>query len=255
MARPRLCRSPRLLQQGEHVGQNTGDVLFNGVSGCLGASIRHSGFNQALPSYLNCLAFNGVDVSLAIAVGGKIRHLHPRGRDHVGWQFLLADEGYHLSQSPSRCWNDRSHQNQERKEKQESFSHSGPLIGVAVPSGQVLVVTTRHSVFDYWYHRFLYQNVAHIYLGMTLSPRPQLRKFFLHLRLESCEIQAAEDYQDHTRNLREGLNTLVHYIFPKYILPVENFLRYRPARLIEYIGCSWLSITYESFSAPGLPDE
>lgn len=67
------------------------------------------------------------------------------------------------------------------KDKQESFSVSGPLIRVAVLSGQVLVVTTHHSLFDYWSHRFLYQDVADVYLGMPLNPRPQFGQFVNHV--------------------------------------------------------------------------
>ncbi|KAB8262221.1 hypothetical protein BDV32DRAFT_147871 [Aspergillus pseudonomiae] len=66
------------------------------------------------------------------------------------------------------------------RDKQEPFSLSGPLFRVAIVSGQVLVVTMHHSLFDYWSHRFVYQDVADVYLGLQVRPRPQFKQFVNH---------------------------------------------------------------------------
>ncbi|KAJ6059370.1 hypothetical protein N7444_003009 [Penicillium canescens] len=66
------------------------------------------------------------------------------------------------------------------QDKQLPFSLSGPLFRVAIVSGQVLVVTMHHSLFDYWSHRFVYQDVADVYLGLQLRPRPQFKQFVKH---------------------------------------------------------------------------
>ncbi|CAG8059418.1 hypothetical protein PENNAL_c0003G08185 [Penicillium nalgiovense] len=66
------------------------------------------------------------------------------------------------------------------RDKQQPFSLSGPLFRVAIISGQVLVVTMHHALFDYWSHRFVYQDVADVYLGLQLRPRPQFKHFVYH---------------------------------------------------------------------------
>ncbi|KAE8373931.1 hypothetical protein BDV26DRAFT_54415 [Aspergillus bertholletiae] len=66
------------------------------------------------------------------------------------------------------------------QDKQQPFSLSGPLFRAAIVSGKVLVVTMHHSLFDYWSHRFVYQDVADVYLGLQLRPRPQFKHFVNH---------------------------------------------------------------------------
>ncbi|CAG8355140.1 unnamed protein product [Penicillium salamii] len=66
------------------------------------------------------------------------------------------------------------------QDKQKPFSLSGPLFRVAIVSGKVLVVSMHHSLFDYWSHRFVYQDVADVYLGLALRPRPQFKHFVNH---------------------------------------------------------------------------
>ncbi|OQE43301.1 hypothetical protein PENCOP_c003G06442 [Penicillium coprophilum] len=66
------------------------------------------------------------------------------------------------------------------EDKKQAFSLSGPLFRVAVVSQKVLVVTMHHSLFDYWSHRFVYQDVAETYLGLQIRPRPQFKHFVKH---------------------------------------------------------------------------
>ena len=67
------------------------------------------------------------------------------------------------------------------QDKERPFSLSGPLIRVAVTPELRLVVTTHHALFDFWSHRFLYEDVARDYLGMSLKPRPPYKEFVGHL--------------------------------------------------------------------------
>ncbi|KAL5358058.1 hypothetical protein BJX96DRAFT_173097 [Aspergillus floccosus] len=67
------------------------------------------------------------------------------------------------------------------QDKQRPFSLDGPLIRVAVTPEQCLVVTTHHALFDFWSHRFLYEDVARDYLGMSLKARPPFKEFVGHL--------------------------------------------------------------------------
>ncbi|KAF9888999.1 hypothetical protein FE257_008169 [Aspergillus nanangensis] len=65
--------------------------------------------------------------------------------------------------------------------KQRTFSLAGPLIRAAVIQGQQLVVTTHHALFDFWSHRFLYEDAARVYLGKSLNPRPSFKEFVGYL--------------------------------------------------------------------------
>ncbi|GKT45446.1 nonribosomal peptide synthase sidE [Colletotrichum spaethianum] len=58
---------------------------------------------------------------------------------------------------------------------------NGPLWKVTVFSNQILVVTMHHSLFDFWSHRFLYDDVAAVYLGNPIPQRPKFNNFVRHL--------------------------------------------------------------------------
>ncbi|KZL85391.1 bacitracin synthase 3 [Colletotrichum incanum] len=58
---------------------------------------------------------------------------------------------------------------------------NGPLWKVAALSNHVLVVTMHHSLFDFWSHRFLYDDVAAVYLGMAIPQRPKFNNFVRHI--------------------------------------------------------------------------
>lgn len=66
-------------------------------------------------------------------------------------------------------------------DKKKRLSISGPMVRVALLSGQFLVVTMHHALFDFWSHRFLYNDVAAVYRGVTLLPRPPFKRFVKHL--------------------------------------------------------------------------
>ncbi|KAF2490825.1 acetyl-CoA synthetase-like protein, partial [Lophium mytilinum] len=63
------------------------------------------------------------------------------------------------------------------KDRQLELPISGPLFRVGFISGKYLVVTMHHSLFDFWSHRFLYEDVAAAYLGKDIPRRPKFRNF------------------------------------------------------------------------------
>ncbi|KAK4164761.1 hypothetical protein QBC43DRAFT_334301 [Cladorrhinum sp. PSN259] len=67
---------------------------------------------------------------------------------------------------------------QDRKQK---LPLSGPLFRLTVVSEKYLVVTMHHSLFDFWSHSFLYEDVAAAYLGKQIPQRPKFKKFVQHL--------------------------------------------------------------------------
>ncbi|KAF2837518.1 acetyl-CoA synthetase-like protein [Patellaria atrata CBS 101060] len=73
-----------------------------------------------------------------------------------------------------------------------------------VTKANVLVVTMHHSLFDFWSHRFLYQDVANAYFGFSHNPRPPFQRFVRWLQeLESEE--SATFWEDYKKKVRPTL--------------------------------------------------
>ncbi|EPS32046.1 hypothetical protein PDE_07005 [Penicillium oxalicum 114-2] len=75
--------------------------------------------------------------------------------------------------------------------KNDKFTLDGPLARFTVTLDDRLVVTTHHSLFDFWSHRFLYQDVSRVYLGLPLSPRTPFKNFVRYLAKSSKAEQDA----------------------------------------------------------------
>ncbi|EXK83823.1 hypothetical protein FOQG_11982 [Fusarium oxysporum f. sp. raphani 54005] len=59
-----------------------------------------------------------------------------------------------------------------------------PLWKATLTSDQALVVTMHHSLFDFWSHGFLYDDVAAAYMGNPVPQRPSLSRFIRYLQQE-----------------------------------------------------------------------
>ncbi|KAF5647813.1 non-ribosomal peptide synthetase [Fusarium tjaetaba] len=75
----------------------------------------------------------------------------------------------------------------------EAFQQSGsahhwdmekPLWKATLTSDQALVVTMHHSLFDFWSHGFLYDDVAAVYTGNPVPHRPNMSRFIRYLQQE-----------------------------------------------------------------------
>ncbi|KAI0920315.1 Nonribosomal Peptide Synthase (NRPS) [Taiwanofungus camphoratus] len=67
-------------------------------------------------------------------------------------------------------------------DRKRSMQLGSAFFRVAILSGQVLVVSMHHALFDYWSHRLFYEDVASVYLGSPqLSPRPPFSRFVAEL--------------------------------------------------------------------------
>ncbi|OHF00460.1 hypothetical protein CORC01_04210 [Colletotrichum orchidophilum] len=66
--------------------------------------------------------------------------------------------------------------------KTQQWELDAPLWKVTVLTGKVLIVTMHHSLFDYWSHKFLYEDVASVYLGKSTINRPAFSNFARHLQ-------------------------------------------------------------------------
>ncbi|KAG5811425.1 hypothetical protein H9Q74_013570 [Fusarium xylarioides] len=59
-----------------------------------------------------------------------------------------------------------------------------PLWKATLTSDQALVVTMHHSLFDFWSHGFLYEDVAAVYTGNPVPQRPNMSRFIRYLQQE-----------------------------------------------------------------------
>ncbi|KAB5562970.1 hypothetical protein GE09DRAFT_1172120 [Coniochaeta sp. 2T2.1] len=66
-------------------------------------------------------------------------------------------------------------------DRKQKLPLSGPLFRVSVVCQQYLVVTMHHSLFDFWSHGFLYEDVATVYNGKEMPQRPKFQKFVQHI--------------------------------------------------------------------------
>ncbi|KAJ5084968.1 hypothetical protein N7532_009739 [Penicillium argentinense] len=70
-------------------------------------------------------------------------------------------------------------------DKSQRFAMSDLQLRLAVlsrGSQSLLVVTMHHALFDYWSHRFLYEDVAATYLGHPVPSRPSFSHVIRHLQ-------------------------------------------------------------------------
>ncbi|KAK2762401.1 nonribosomal peptide synthase [Colletotrichum kahawae] len=77
---------------------------------------------------------------------------------------------------------------------------SGPLFRVGIVQNKWLVVTTHHSLCDFWSHNFLYQDVSAAYNGKTIPIRPR----FAIRYLSGVHKSQLNDPQHNDLNIKTG---------------------------------------------------
>ena len=91
-------------------------------------------------------------------------------------------------------------------------------------------------------------------LAVNYNGKKQLVAFCIFVA-GSCEIQEADDYQAHVKDLRAGLNTLAHYMIPKYILPVGDFPKMPSRKTDRKLLTKWVeqldTLTLSQYSFEG----
>lgn len=68
------------------------------------------------------------------------------------------------------------------KDKVMGFKLNEPFARFTILQKQILVVSIHHTLFDFWSHHFLYQDVASLYLGRQRTARPPFRSFVYFLQ-------------------------------------------------------------------------
>ena len=78
------------------------------------------------------------------------------------------------------------------RDKAEGVTFGQPFVRFAILNKQILVVSMHHSLFDFWSHHFLFDDVAQLYFGMDLVQRPPFRRFVEHL--QNNDLKAANAF-------------------------------------------------------------
>ena len=81
-------------------------------------------------------------------------------------------------------WEARSQNLEEfkRQDKSKGVNFDEAFVRFTVLDNQLLVVSMHHSLFDFWSHHFLYQDVSSLYLGLEPIQRPPFRRFVHQLQ-------------------------------------------------------------------------
>ena len=78
------------------------------------------------------------------------------------------------------------------EDKKRGFVVNEPFVRFAIIQKQLLVVSMHHSLFDFWSHSFLYEDVARLYLGIESITRPPFREFVHYL--QQLDLKPAKAY-------------------------------------------------------------
>lgn len=73
-----------------------------------------------------------------------------------------------------------------------TISLGGPFFSLTLLNQKILVVTMHHAIFDYWSHRFLYDDAAKIYSGQQILERPSFSRFARYL--QTLDTKEHENY-------------------------------------------------------------
>jgi amino acid adenylation domain-containing protein len=78
--------------------------------------------------------------------------------------------------------------------KYHEWDLNRPLWKATITTDQALVITMHHSLFDFWSHRFLYDDVAAVYLGSSIPRRPSFSNFVGYLQKEVVSSNEARSF-------------------------------------------------------------
>ena len=94
------------------------------------------------------------------------------------------------------------------------------LFNIAVVDERYLVVSMHHSLFDFWSHRFLYQDVAAVYFNKGVVERPPFKRYVKYI-IES-DHKAMNDFW--RRQLKGASRTILNHAPSRQATTVEKIL-------------------------------
>jgi amino acid adenylation domain-containing protein len=93
------------------------------------------------------------------------------------------------------------------EDKNRGVTLGQPFMRVAVLDGSILVVSVHHALFDFWSHRFLFDDVARVYYGRRPEKRPEWKSFVA--LLHSRDTKPSLDFW--REHLSEAVPTVLNY--------------------------------------------
>ncbi|RGP81351.1 non-ribosomal peptide synthetase [Fusarium longipes] len=78
--------------------------------------------------------------------------------------------------------------------KLHQWDMNKPLWKATVTADKALVITMHHSLFDFWSHRFLYDDVSAAYLDNSVPQRPNFSNFVRYLQKEVVSSDEARSF-------------------------------------------------------------
>ncbi|PKX91451.1 nonribosomal peptide synthase SidE [Aspergillus novofumigatus IBT 16806] len=93
------------------------------------------------------------------------------------------------------------------QDKNKGVTLGEPFMRVAALDRSILVVSVHHALFDFWSHRFLFDDVARVYYGRRPEKRPEWKSFvgLLHTR----DTKTSQDFW--REHLGEAVPTVLNY--------------------------------------------
>ncbi len=97
----------------------------------------------------------------------------PHGRSYI--QVVRTDMKLHWKVSSNRLTQ------YQKSGEDKDIAIGQPLFNVAFVQERYLVVSMHHSLFDFWSHRFFYQDVSANFFGESPVERPPFKRFVKHV--------------------------------------------------------------------------
>ena len=94
------------------------------------------------------------------------------------------------------------------QDRDNKLAMAGPLFRVGVVSElghRYLVVTMHHSLFDFWSHKFLYEDVAAVYTGKSVPSRPPFKQFVQYQQQSQMQEQSREFWKSYLADVSPSI--------------------------------------------------
>lgn len=88
--------------------------------------------------------------------------------------------------------------------KEAGITPGQPLFSFTLIQERYLLESIHHSLFDFWSHRFLYQDIAAAYFGESIPERPPFVRFVKHV-LDTDSSLADSFWQEHLNNASRSI--------------------------------------------------
>ena len=107
-----------------------------------------------------------------------------------------------------------------------------PLFSFSLIKERYLLESVHHSLFDFWSHRFIYQDVAAVYFGRSVMERPPFKRF-VKCVLGKDTASAQSFWQEHLKN---ASRTILNHAATSKQVTVEKHWSSKLKKKIQNLG-------------------